>query len=542
MRRIRRSNPAYIMTSSNDGMNRFQSGCCPKPCPPPCPQPCPKPCPEPCSPCNPCPPTLPQRVSTLECEVADINVTLAEHTAELNNHECRIENLENRNQWPQQQSQPYPWSQPWSYPQSYSYNSDPNINYTDLEGSLQNNNITDNNSSIMNYQPGFSSCNPCHQRPQCGPCGPTPFCPPGRRPPIIFDGYSISFRQTVCNGTPAAFWYLIPETSSNCEVYRFSLKTTSGRYVYEPVDPTNFAIVIPASATDGNHITYIYENIPGFGWGLRPYLYLLQAANPHTILGYQYIQINFINPPSTEWCYVPLPSPSTLESIFIPYFRSLHFHYARTQAISGGITFYNTVDPTAIDPATSVDKYPIRITSPDPDVRVRPDTIPIGPGVAFLLPFDTHTYQVSFTATAKFNTEMIPVVPPQPSINYLAGSPYIGAQPAIAQLVVFQVDSSGSVVDMNPSASLQFTWANVCIDPTLPGVPPNNFKVFQEPDVSGQPGAYYKICPSNINIVYNVIPILDHNGHPFGRRLISVAVTQGFSFGHASVTITRLPL
>ena len=40
-------------------------------------------------------PTLAQRVSCLESEVADINVALAEQTDELNNHEHRIDKLEN---------------------------------------------------------------------------------------------------------------------------------------------------------------------------------------------------------------------------------------------------------------------------------------------------------------------------------------------------------------------------------------------------------------------------------------------------------------
>ena len=487
-----------------------------------------------------CPPTIPQRVCVLENEVADINVTLAEHTCELNNHECRIEKLENTSNpcpSPCQPNLPYPYNNSF-YPMNQN---------TSLGGSGIENNIAGNSSYIDNstmYSQNSYGMIPC-PRPCPQPCPPpscTPFFPPSKRPPIIFDGYSISFRQVYVNGTPAAFWFLIPETSASTEVYRFSLKTTSNKYVYEPVDPMNFSTVYPPSSTDGTHITYIYDNVPGYGFGLRPYLYLLESASPHTIIGYQYIEITYISPPSVEWDYVPLPPPSTSVSIFTPYTRSLVFTYAKTQAINLGITYYNTVDPTAIDPTNFVNKYPINITSPDLNVIIPPDIAPIGPGVAFILPFDTYTYQVSFSANLKINTETIPVVPPQPSINYLQGSGYIGAQPAIAQLVVYQLSSSGVAIDQNPSASLIFTWSNIAIDPTIIGPPPNNFKVFQEPDVTGQPGAYYQGAPSNVNPVYNVIPILDTNGRPLARRLVTIAVTQGFSFSEATLTLIRLPV
>lgn len=40
-------------------------------------------------------PSLGQRVNCIEGEIADINVALADHVSELNNHECRIEKIEN---------------------------------------------------------------------------------------------------------------------------------------------------------------------------------------------------------------------------------------------------------------------------------------------------------------------------------------------------------------------------------------------------------------------------------------------------------------
>lgn len=487
-----------------------------------------------------CPPTISQRVSVLECEVADINVTLAEHTRELNNHECRIEKLE-KNCNPCDPCNP-PYPQPCLPYNDPCY---PMACNTGIENNIAGNSSYIDNTMYSNYgmTPYYrpQSCPPPCPAPCQSPCPPPcPPCPPSKRPPIIFDGYSISYRQVYINGTLTAFWFLIPETTANTEVYRFSLKTTSNKYVYEPVDPMNFSMVYPPSATDGTHITYIYDNIPGYGWGLRPYLYLLEASDPHTIIGYQYIEITYTSPPSVEWDYVPLPPPNTSMSIFTPYTRSLTFTFTRTQAINTGITYYNTVDPSAINPTVYVDKYPINITSPDPNVFIPPDIAPIGPGVAFILPFDTYTYQVSFSANLKINTETIPVTPPQSSINYLQGSGYINAQPAIAQLVVYQLTSTGVAIDKNPSASLVFNWSNIAIDPTLPGPPPNNFKIFQEPDVTGQPGTYYQAAPSNVNPVYNIVPILDTNGKPMARRLITIAVTQGFSFSDATLTLVRL--
>jgi hypothetical protein len=189
---------------------------------------------------------------------------------------------------------------------------------------------------------------------------------------------------------------------------------------------------------------------------------------------------------------------------------------------------------------------PINITNTDPCCSITQDISPIGQGVAFILPFDTYTYQVTFTAVLKINTENVPLNPPNTlgSIYYLSGSANSTtippAEPAIAQLIVYQLNSSGVIIDENPAATQTFTWETMCVNPSSINTPPNNFNVYQEPNIPGPGGAYYQSCASNTNPAYNITPILDSCGQPLARRLVSVVVTAGFSFSQASMTITRI--
>lgn len=488
------------------------------------------PCPCP----GPCPQTLPQRVAELEVEVADINVTLAQQTAELQNHETRIDNLEQTvygGGYPPYPPYPpppptYPFNDPL-YPfrlsnqqqsQQDPFGSDKSLGQPAEQG--RDMMVSDSRDVTTTYPP-------------------YPYYPPSKKPPIIFDGYSISYQMHSVNGVTAYFWYLIPESSTNTDVYRFSYKSSSNKYWYEPVNPLDYSVVYPASATDGSHITYIYEFITDYGYGLRPYLYLAQDTTPHTALGYQYMQITFTSTTTTnEWCYVPVAEVNP--SVSTPYSRNINFTFTKTSVVYSSVTYYNVVDPTAIDPLTDVNKFPTGIVNNGGSTDITSEIVPIGTSVAFLLPFDSNVYQVSFTATLKINTETIPVVPPQSSINYLSGSSYVSAQPAVVQLYVMQMTSTGPSISTTPTASLQFTWSNMCTDPSSVLPAPGNFMVYQETGITGQPGAYYQACPSNIYTVYNIAPVLDTNGNPYGRRLVTLGVTAGFSFSTANMIITRV--
>lgn len=222
------------------------------------------------------------------------------------------------------------------------------------------------------------------------------------------------------------------------------------------------------------------------------------------------------------------------------YVRNIQLVYSQTSTMSSGVVYYNTVDPSTINSVNNVTKLPIQINNLDTTDNILSEIVPINNGLCFMLPYDSNTYQLSFTSELKLNTENVPVVAPQSSINYLSGSPNGSSMPAIAKLVVYQVDSTGCIVDTNSSAIISSTWSNIITDPTLSGPAPANFKIFQEPTVSGVPGSYYKTGSSNISQSFNLLPVLDASGIPQGRRLITIAVTNGFCFSSCNVNITKL--
>jgi hypothetical protein len=438
-----------------------------------------------CGPCpptpNPCGPSIRQRVTCLESEVDTLSYNQIQQDYVLENHEVRITNLEK---------------------------------------------------TVC----GSCGYNPCCCKKQNNSCTNNCDLSPGRRPPIIFDGYIACAKVVVIGGVNMCFWFLIPENTAHVNVYRFSWNSTSNKYIYEPVHPDDYSVVYPPSLTDNLHITYYYDNISDYGWGLRPYIYLSQSSAPHTILGYQYIPI-IIVPTVTEWCYVPLNSPLD-PPIFTPYNRKISFQYAKTSLLIGPTTYYNVVNSTIIDPNTNVTKYPISITDLEVGSTVTQNIVPIITGVAFELPFDSFTYQVSFIPEVKISTELATTN----SINYLSGSGLLGSQPAVAQLEVHQLDNNGVVIDRNLSARTLVTWANISIDPLLPAVPPNNFRKYQDATIPGAPGEYYKTLITTSSPIYNILPILDSNNKPYGRRLVTFAVTAGFSVSSVTATIVRMNL
>lgn len=523
-----------------------------------------------------CRPTIGQRVVCLEEEVGNINMTLAGQTCELNNHEKRLDILEQCTICPEPCPPPCPPKRPCS-PGSpdcsdsdsccSSRSSSPDyacftqqdcfsteLNYSDgivnaagTDQPIIDSGIGNFNQCSVPYNINENLNNACKdpcinsciiECPKLNDCFEKQI---NFKPPIVFEGYSVCFKQTVLNDNLASFWFLIPEKTLNQEVYRFSWNACMSVYIYEPVNPNNLVVVFPPSATDGTHITYTYEFIPGFGLGLRPLLFLGPSSCPHIILGYQYILVNFTDNNTQGWAYVPICNNNQIcnqinQCITCPNSKNLTFIYTQTSQLVNGITYYNTVDPSAINPSINVTKYPINIISDDPSICIKEDIMPMGSGVAFMLPFDTNTYQISISAELKINTE-IGIVTPLGSINYLSGSGIPAAQPAVAQIVITQLSNMGIIVDTNPTSSLNLTWNNICTDPLLQSPPPNNFQVFQEPNIIGQPGAYYKTCTSNTATI-DTIPILDTNNKPLSRRLVTILVTQGFSFRVVKAVIT----
>jgi hypothetical protein len=337
----------------------------------------------------------------------------------------------------------------------------------------------------------------------------------GIRPPIVPNDYHLSYLQTLINGIPANYWYLIPDMSKNGEIYRFSWKNAPNKYIYEPVDPKDYSIVFPPSSTDGTHVTYVYENIPDYGWGLRPYLYGDKVSVPHTIFGYVYTQINLSNPLSRGWCYAP-----------VSYFRNIIFKYPR---LSNGQR-YHTVDKNLIDQYDHVTKFPVSAISSDPNMVIKSDIIPFGTGVAFMLPYDNFSYKVVFTAELRISTD-------DESMSLLSGSDIVGAQPAVAQLVVCQMTESGAIDIRKSDQAIHLTRADL-----IKEAPPHETmnRVFLQNDIEGEPGKHYKTGNDVSSGECIIDPIIDEGHHPFGRRIITVVVTRGFSFSHVKINIVKM--
>src|SRR3984885_11630491 len=129
------------------------------------------------------------------------------------------------------------------------------------------------------------------------------------------------------------------------------------------------------------------------------------------------------------------------EKKYEPYARNIIFEYKKTYArAADGILYLDVVDPNEINPTSNVNKLPISICNADPCFSIADEIIPLDSGVAFLLPFDSFIYQISFSAELKINTESAGVVTPLGSIYYLSNSNNPTSQPAIARVIVYQLN------------------------------------------------------------------------------------------------------
>jgi hypothetical protein len=152
-----------------------------------------------------------------------------------------------------------------------------------------------------------------------------------------------------------------------------------------------------------------------------------------------------------------------------------------------------------------------------------------------MLPYDAHVYQFTFVPLLKISTETGTTATPDGSINYLQGSGNVSAQPAVVEIVVFQNTTLDEII----ITSLDLTWADICVDTALPPVPPTNFAVYGGPYVTGPDGTYYRTCTTGSGI-FNIPAAVDDQGFPIAtRRLITVRVTEGFSFDNVIMSIIR---
>ena len=382
----------------------------------------------------------------------------------------------------------------------------------------------------------------------------------------------------------------MPNNISTYPIYRFSYKITINKFIYEPVQQNNYANIIFPSLTNQKDITYIYDYIPPYGFGLIPIAlsyngnlvgFIGKTQYPLQISGFNYISIEVNN--KMVWVYVPndnltnnqssnlitqniisnqvykieenikpmniitVQNKQTEENIKpmnlstsqnkqteeknmkhiniidqIENNINIIFKYDPVILTKNNVVYLHMVNSLYIDPYTNVTKLPINISSPDLDISS--NIIKLGNSYAFILSSNTNMYKVYFNAELRINSDEIIINPPNayPSIEYLKGSDNPNEQYAIAKLLVYEIDKENNMsININASFSVNIDRQNLYIDNTN-----NKLKVF-----SDDMGNYYK---SHINI-YNIIPASSNN--TLIKRLITVAVTEGFSFDHVSLNI-----
>lgn len=392
----------------------------------------------------------------------------------------------------------------------------------------------------------------------------------GERPKIVFDGYYTRILSTTMEGTRKLVWYLIPQVSNKLPSYRYYKKrnTVFDNFIYEPVDSNDLGKPILATPNDSFNITYILQEIPSYGLGLVPYIYYGQQSNNQTIIGFQYIPVNFvvnglsvskysfvpITPAPCDPCFRPFdpcckpcPTPCPVPAC-LPYFRDVTFLYAPVTAPatppSGTITTYGVTPPTATN--VLVFQYPISIFNTDGSTLASTEIAigtPSGTNVALILPDFNCTYKAQFTVFLRISNLTDTSVPPVPFINYLSGSGYVNSTPALGQLIVFETGPSGSANLIYPEYSL--TWSDIRIDPTKTPPPPNNFLV-QDPSVPASSSYLYVIPDIKATLTFFIPPPpinpstgLPYSTNPAQSRLLSVQVSSIFSFVSARVIVSN---
>lgn len=354
-------------------------------------------------------------------------------------------------------------------------------------------------------------------------------------------------------------------TNSCALTYRYYYNDSLCNYVYEPVDRSNFEFSIAKLDSD-TYITYMYIFLENYGYCLVPIGYFGYSKNILTIKNYEYCLI--ILNCKEVWIYkykltnlppcnsitiyqIALPSiPSSVSqsspgsNIGITSFQRLNLNNERIMdiydynifsdqtsiifsyepvSINNIIKDYNLVNSKYIDQFSDVIKMPISIDSDN--------KTDIGNGYAYIISDNSSRYQISFSCDLRINTTNKLFYPNNyPSIQYLKGSGNVDAEPAIAQLVVYEIDENDNVsINMIPTAVQHITWADICLTDPYGEISESNFKIFEDSD-----GKYYK-TNEKINIVYDILPIEDKTK----TRLFSIIVTSGFPFYKINVLLKK---
>lgn len=380
---------------------------------------------------------------------------------------------------------------------------------------------------------------------------------------MIFETYCVVNQLLTINDKINIIPVLL--SSNTCYLaYRYYYNDSVCNYVYEPVDRSNFEFSIAKIDSDF-YITYMYTFLATYGYCLVPIGYSGPSKNILKIKNYEYCPItlnckevwiykycctNNLPCNSLTICQLSLPNiPPTISpsqpgnTIGITSFQRLSldneakiniydydlfseenkltFTYEPV-SINNTIKDYNLVNSKNIDQFSDITKMPMSINSDN--------TTNIGNGYAYIIPDNSSRYQISFSCELRINTTNKLFYPNNyPSIQYLKGSGNVAAEPAIAQLIIYEIDDDDNVaINMIPTALQHITWADMCLIDTDGEISESNFKIFENSD-----GKYYK-TNEKINIIYDILPVDNVK-----TRLFSIIVTSGFPFYKINVTFKK---
>lgn len=371
------------------------------------------------------------------------------------------------------------------------------------------------------------------------------------RPPVVFDGYTVTQKTVYSPCGNVCYWFLIPETSVNRVTYRFSYNRSICKYVYEPVNCNDYSIVYPPNANDPVNVTFIYDNLQGDCYFLIQYLYHGRLAYPLNIIGYKYGPIpisacitsfgfipcqpmyaNGFNMPCCDQSQSPCCNQSQLPCEFntCNTIKSYIFNFTPLSQAVDDITYQYAVLESEFGSTNY--NYPSSITSLT-GCDISNDVTQFLNGVGLSLPYDNCTYRVAFTAELRINSS-------NDYINLLAGSGIIPNQAAVVRLQTRYVDSSGTFIE-DSGSEISFNWTVMCTNGSS-NTPPANFKINTDPAYPGAAGTYYMSCLTNQEVIANISyppSTLGPDGRPYGRRVITFATDPAFSINSVTVKVSR---
>lgn len=423
---------------------------------------------------------------------------------------------------------------------------------------------------------------PCTQTivPPPSPCEVNPHCPP----PIIFDGYDASLRRININCNECEYWFLIPNQCTTSDTYKFYWNENLSKYIYEPVFSNDLTRSIPYCYDNNYHITYVYDDLGEYGWGLKPLKYTDKLLKPLSITAYRYTAIPLCGHNTFVWCFIPvpfcfsepivpnffqpltypcnknecLPEPINLcydcnensqcpdkcdsgpniikeiKNLNCPYNKCLNYKF---NPITTGI-YYNVI-PTNIKP--NIFKFSDSIL----DCSGNPECVLITPNVSgFMLPNDCHKYNITWLPELRINSTTAAISPLTVApiyglagtfntITNIDGNDTLPAD-CIIELDIFYLDEECNVINSEIIATSIINWQSICLTPPtgLSDLPPTNFTVFQT-TINSNLVSYYKSCSTTNCITFCNTP-------KCSKKLLAIRVTAGFSVENVKVEINRI--